>query len=433
MNKLKTFLWVFLGLFALVAVGAFAVQASPINTTSNNEATTPDEPVDIVEYTTYDFLFENTTLCSLAVEENGSFVSVVTPNGIDNYQFEVGTVYQIFIDPNTNFHLTSVSHNNDILFSGSDLNSRFFEFTAVKDGTFVATASRYYTIYNFNLENVSVANLRESNNSGGFTDVWDYSGAYCDISEFNFIIGAIYMVGLCPADGLCITNVSHNDETLFSGVETACNWFNFTAVENGTLTATAGVVYTNYTLNNTNTDYELYYYDNNTGTQNLVDLSAGIENYQFLVGGHYKFVFTPYSGFCVSEVVHNLEILHQGAYSNGAYEVEFVAVNNGAFYVTSSVFTQIYSIEINNGNYELYAWDGTSSYNPIDLSQGLENYQFTVGGTYKLVVTPYTGFNNVTVNHGGEILFDSVPVDSTLEIEFKAKLNGMFQIDCFIV
>ena len=438
MNKLKTFLWVFLGLFALVAVGAFAVQASPINTTSNNEATTPDEPVDIVEYTNYTFDLNNSRVRSLNSFDGCLPGELPNPmiiiNGIENVDFKVGVVYSIGLLPiNSDMQIVRVSHNGVDLTLTAD---NVYEFTATKNGVFSVVADYCYTNYNFDLINVDVHDLRMSDGMGGFFVVWSGVDPFCAIDEFNFRVGTEYEIMLSPDDtGIikCITNVNHNDNVLFSGVNRVTQYYCFTAVENGTLSATAEVCYTNYSINNVNTDYELYYYDINTQTQNLVDLSAGIGNYQFLVGGHYKFVFTPYSGFCVNEVVHNLEILSQGAYSNGAYEVEFVAVNNGTFYVTSSVFTQIYSIEINNGNYELYAWDGTGSYNPIDLSQGLKNYQFTVGGAYKLVVTPYTGFNNVTVNHGGEILFDSVPVDSALEIEFKAKLNGMFQIDCYIV
>lgn len=165
MNKLKTFLWVFVAFLALFAVGSFAVQAMPIKTVPSEKC-----KIEVIsEYCTYSF--------------TDSTENVAT-------EFVVGETYTLNATSDYGYTLESVSFNNEIV---------------SLPYTFVASVNDFVTI---STEPITIIpNVISSLSDYSFTNINDEV-----VTEFTF--GETYTITVTPTYCAEFEKIVFNNEII---------------------------------------------------------------------------------------------------------------------------------------------------------------------------------------------------------------------------
>ena len=165
MNKVKTFLWVFVTILALIAVGSFAVQAMPIKTVPPEKC----EIEVISDYCTYSF--------------TDSTENVVT-------EFFVGETYTLNATSDYGYNLQSVSFNNEVV---------------SLPYTFVASVNDFVTI---STEPITIVpNVISALSDYSFTNINDEV-----VTEFTF--GETYTITVTPTYCAEFEKIVFNNEII---------------------------------------------------------------------------------------------------------------------------------------------------------------------------------------------------------------------------
>lgn len=165
MNKVKTFLWVFVTILALIAVGSFAVQAMPIKTVPPEKC----EIEVISDYCTYSF--------------TDSTENVVT-------EFFVGETYTLNATSDYGYNLQSVSFNNEVV---------------SLPYTFVASVNDFVTI---STEPITIIpNVISALSDYSFTNINDEV-----VTEFTF--GETYTITVTPTYCAEFEKIVFNNEII---------------------------------------------------------------------------------------------------------------------------------------------------------------------------------------------------------------------------
>lgn len=107
-----------------------------------NETPTPDNPGDVgseTQYTTNTFIFGDYSYVSGLSKYNttdSTYVAVDFMNGIENVQFEVGSIYNVSVSVYNSAIITEVIYDSTSLWIGSTDGTLTLDFTAVENGVF---------------------------------------------------------------------------------------------------------------------------------------------------------------------------------------------------------------------------------------------------------------------------------------------------------
>lgn len=142
------------------------------------------------EYTTNTFNLENTHFVLTQYHTEGGYHETHDcPNGIDNFQFEVGGTYCLEITPDDGYQLVEASYNSVTFWTGLESGTLAFSFVVVENAVFEVNAQPYTTItptititgYNGDFSNIGVVKFRTDSSVTNY--IYD-----------NLIVGEMYLI-----------------------------------------------------------------------------------------------------------------------------------------------------------------------------------------------------------------------------------------------
>ena len=392
----------------------------------DNETPTPDNPGDVgseIQYTTNTFSIDNIANFQLfkLAEDNVTFNSVDTTNGLDQTQLEVGAIYTLHLNVAYGYEIVEVVYNSNCLLSAPIELSVQVTFTAVENGVFSVTTqiieSELPENYGVPIPvNFMVSEFELFSSIKLYNNALEPVVVSSDMMDHRaeLLIGHSYTLELEAVNGYVISQVDYLDQTgleiIYTG-KTQVALVTFIAPESGDFAISimpvgyGTPVFNTFSLENIET---VAIYEGIDFVYDKLDTSAGLDNIELKLGTYYRVLLMPKNGFTISSVIYNGET--QFRYSDASssiYAVGFQAVDNATFEVVTeassfTIGTTTNTFRVRDPNIvNLFKVEADGSLTHVDTSNGIENTELTVGEEYCLEVVADEGYTVSSFSYGG--------------------------------